>query len=235
MLTNGRLTSTLSSKARSLAARLKQRARNRLENPMWRLALWARVCRPYRRLRFYSFGPRAIFHRPVWLYGAQKIAVGTDVVVLRCLFSVERETWSRPGPTVWLGDRVVMRPFSTIAAAESVVFEDDVAIGSHSYITDHDHLRVGKEKFAEERAAALTPERAGNPNVVSPLEIAPVRLGRGTWVGERVAILKGCQIGRHCVIGTNSVVRDDIPDYSIAVGAPARVVGSTRPQAERPA
>jgi hypothetical protein len=36
--------------------------------------------------------------------------------------------------------------------------------------------------------------------------------------------------GRCCMIGANSVVRGEIPDYSIAVGAPARVVGSTRDQ-----
>ena len=43
-------------------------------------------------------------------------------------------------------------------------------------------------------------------------------------------MLRGADIGRCCIIGANSVVRGEIPDYSIAVGAPARVVGSTRDQ-----
>lgn len=64
--------------------------------------------------------------------------------------------------------------------------------------------------------------------VWNPLVTAPVRIGRGTWVGERTAILRGAQIGRSCAIGANSVVRGEIPDFSVAVGAPARVVGSTR-------
>jgi acetyltransferase-like isoleucine patch superfamily enzyme len=59
---------------------------------------------------------------------------------------------------------------------------------------------------------------------------SPVRVGAGTWIGERVAVLRGANIGRCCIIGANSVVRGEIPDYSIAVGAPARVVGSTREQ-----
>ena len=39
--------------------------------------------------------------------------------------------------------------------------------------------------------------------------------------------LAGVKIGKGCVIGTNSVVTKDIPDFSIAVGSPARVIKST--------
>jgi acetyltransferase-like isoleucine patch superfamily enzyme len=52
----------------------------------------------------------------------------------------------------------------------------------------------------------------------------PVEVGEGTWLGINVAILPGVRIGRHCVIGANSVVTDDVPDHAVAVGAPARVV-----------
>ena len=50
-----------------------------------------------------------------------------------------------------------------------------------------------------------------------------VEIGEGSWLGENVCVL-GAIIGRHCVIGANSVVTKDIPDYSIAVGAPAKVI-----------
>ena len=39
-----------------------------------------------------------------------------------------------------------------------------------------------------------------------------------------MVILPGVTIGKHCVIGANSVVNAPVPDYSIAVGSPARVV-----------
>jgi acetyltransferase-like isoleucine patch superfamily enzyme len=64
----------------------------------------------------------------------------------------------------------------------------------------------------------------------NPVVTGPISVGEGTWIGERCAILRGADIGRCCIIGANSVVRGEIPDYSIAVGAPARVVGSTRDQ-----
>ncbi len=53
---------------------------------------------------------------------------------------------------------------------------------------------------------------------------SPVRIGPDTWVATKVTILRGTAIGRGCVLGSHAVVRGVIPDYSIAVGAPAKVV-----------
>jgi acetyltransferase-like isoleucine patch superfamily enzyme len=55
-------------------------------------------------------------------------------------------------------------------------------------------------------------------------DIAPVFIGRHTWLGQNVVVLPGVAIGQHCIIGANSVVNSSIPDYSVAVGAPARVI-----------
>lgn len=57
-----------------------------------------------------------------------------------------------------------------------------------------------------------------------PLQCAPVYIGEGCWIGEQVIILPGVSIGRKCVIGAGCIVTKNIPDYSIAVGNPARVV-----------
>ena len=51
----------------------------------------------------------------------------------------------------------------------------------------------------------------------------PVEIGDGSWIGENVCII-GASVGKHCIIGANAVVTHDIPDYSIAVGSPAKVV-----------
>ena len=42
--------------------------------------------------------------------------------------------------------------------------------------------------------------------------------------GINVVIVGNVKIGKHCVIGANSVVTKDIPDYCVAVGSPARVI-----------
>jgi acetyltransferase-like isoleucine patch superfamily enzyme len=56
-------------------------------------------------------------------------------------------------------------------------------------------------------------------------EKAPVRIGDCTYVGCQTTILRGATIGDHSVIGANSLVTDDVPPHSIAVGSPAEVRG----------
>src|SRR6478672_11147210 len=52
----------------------------------------------------------------------------------------------------------------------------------------------------------------------------PVRIGPDTWIATKVTILRNTTVGRGCVLGSHAVVKGDIPDFSIAVGAPAKVV-----------
>lgn len=51
-----------------------------------------------------------------------------------------------------------------------------------------------------------------------------VRIKSGCWIGEKCILLQGVTIGKKSIIGAGSVVTKDIPDYSIAVGNPARVI-----------
>jgi acetyltransferase-like isoleucine patch superfamily enzyme len=52
----------------------------------------------------------------------------------------------------------------------------------------------------------------------------PTRIGENCWLGVGVVVTSGVTIGQRCVIGANSVVTRDIEPYSIAAGAPARVL-----------
>ncbi|MEA2146207.1 MAG: hypothetical protein QOG59_1794, partial [Solirubrobacteraceae bacterium] len=52
----------------------------------------------------------------------------------------------------------------------------------------------------------------------------PTRVGNNVWCGAHVVITSGVTIGERCVIGANSVVTTDLPPFSIAAGAPARVL-----------
>lgn len=56
-------------------------------------------------------------------------------------------------------------------------------------------------------------------------ETGDVFIGNNTYIGSMTLILKNVRIGHHCVIGAKSFVNKDIPDYSIALGTPARIVG----------
>lgn len=203
---------TLEQTLRALAGNLKWRYRQAVEEPMVWVAARGRLMRPLRRLRFDSFGDHSFVHKPDWLYGPHKIAVGEGTMIFHgAWLSVERTAWEQPEPALKIGDGVILRGHVVISCAESVTIEDNVAIGGFSTIVDSDHVHRNVEHSV-----------VWNPTVSEPIFI-----GEGTWIGDRVTILRGARIGRRCVIGAGTVVRGEIPDHSIAVGAPARIVGST--------
>lgn len=65
------------------------------------------------------------------------------------------------------------------------------------------------------------------------LDRVPVRIGDCTFIGAHSVILMGVTIGNNCVVGAGSVVTKDLPDHSVAVGTPARVVGTVDPTTGR--
>jgi acetyltransferase-like isoleucine patch superfamily enzyme len=187
----------------------------RLADPHFRWATAGKLMRPWWRRRFHAFGDGSILSNADWIFRPDRIAIGRDVWIgPHAWFEVSATALEREGPLIELGDGVVLRHHVTISAAEHVVVEDEVLIAAYTSIYDADHT-IGER---------------GNP-IWHPQRTAPVRIGRGSWLGERVAVLRGADIGSHCIIGANSVVKGTIPDYSVAVGAPARVVGSTREMA----
>jgi acetyltransferase-like isoleucine patch superfamily enzyme len=52
----------------------------------------------------------------------------------------------------------------------------------------------------------------------------PTRVGDNVWCGANVVITSGVTVGERCVIGANAVVTEDLPPFSIAAGAPAKVL-----------
>lgn len=111
-------------------------------------------------------------------------------------------------PVVSIGDRCLIGRGSGIVGHLSIRIGDDVWTGHHVYITDQNH---GYEDVNRPISTQSQPER-------------PVSIGDGSWIGAGSMVLPGARIGRHVTIGANSVVTGEIPDRSVAVGAPARVI-----------
>jgi acetyltransferase-like isoleucine patch superfamily enzyme len=61
----------------------------------------------------------------------------------------------------------------------------------------------------------------------------PTRIGDNCWLGANVVVTSGVSIGERCVIGANSVVTRDIEPFSVAAGAPAKVIRKIEYPADR--
>ncbi len=193
-----------------------QRAREQANlwrrEPAYCAFLRGRLIRPYRVRQFAQFGRQSLVHKPTWLYGAHKIAIGENVMIMSgAWLSAERDAWDRPDAAIVIGDGSALRAWVTLSAASRIEIGEDVVFGAQCTVVDSDHTW-----------------RGGHPNVLyNPVISEPVTIGSGTWLGDRVTVLKGARIGKRCAIGAHSVVRGEIPDGSIAAGIPAKVIGST--------
>ncbi len=111
-------------------------------------------------------------------------------------------------PVVRIGDRCLIGKGSGIVGHFGIDIGNDVWTGHHVYITDQNH---GYEDITRPISHQSQPERA-------------VTIGDGSWLGFGTVVLPGSRIGKHVTIGANSVVTGDLPDYSVAVGSPAKVI-----------
>lgn len=61
-----------------------------------------------------------------------------------------------------------------------------------------------------------------------------VTIGDDCWIGGNTTIMPGVTIGKGCTIGAGSVVTRSIPDFSVAVGSPAKVIKTVEPVPDLP-
>jgi acetyltransferase-like isoleucine patch superfamily enzyme len=108
-----------------------------------------------------------------------------------------------------IGDNVHIGNYNIIAARNSVVIEENVLLGLGVIIVDRSHQYENVEVPVKLQEVS---------------EGGPVRLERDCWIRANAFVFPNVTIGRHAVIGANSVVKQDIAPYSVAVGAPARVI-----------
>ena len=112
-------------------------------------------------------------------------------------------------PRIVIGNRVTSTGLLTIAAMQEVTIEDDVMFALNVLVSD------GMHGF----------ENANEPYKYQKMwKIAPVLIKQGCWIGQNVVIMPGVTVGELSIIGANSVVTKNIPDRSIAIGTPARVI-----------
>jgi acetyltransferase-like isoleucine patch superfamily enzyme len=126
-----------------------------------------------------------------------------------------------------LGDDSVVERFSTLNNAVG-----DIIIGTKSFI-GVGNVIIGPVKIGSNTILAqnivLSAMNHGYEDVTRPPAEQPVStkvidIGDNVWIGANSCVLAGVKIGKHSIVGAGSVVTKDIPDYSLAVGNPARVI-----------
>lgn len=89
-----------------------------------------------------------------------------------------------------------------------VIIEDDVLLGPNVSIYSSTHLFNDTTKPIKDQG----------------YRVAITRLKKGCWIGINSVVLPGVTIGKNSVVGANSVVNKDVPDYTVVAGAPAKII-----------
>jgi acetyltransferase-like isoleucine patch superfamily enzyme len=96
-----------------------------------------------------------------------------------------------------------------VAAVELVEIGDHCMFANGCFITDGNHRFDDPDKPVTWQGFSSK---------------GPTRVEDNVWCGANVVITSGVTVGQRSVIGANSVVTEDIPPFSIAAGAPAKVL-----------
>lgn len=137
----------------------------------------------------------------------------------RKLGRVGKNTEIRPyvtiigGKNIEIGDNVVLRPGTYIDADIGKLYiEDNVLFGPNIYITTTNHKYEDTTKPVQDQ---------GNSENT-------IRIKEGSWIGTGVIIFNGVTIGKNAVVGAGAVVKEDVPDYCVVGGVPAKVIKRLR-------
>jgi acetyltransferase-like isoleucine patch superfamily enzyme len=162
----------------------------------------------YYQFIFGFFGKGSMIKKPLIINNPQNIFIGERVTILSFSWLSGPNKINEKFTGLIIGDNCAIGNFTHIYATESIIIEDNVLVADRVYISDNLH------NFT---------------NIIIPIikqdikQLSRVVIGHGSWIGENACII-GASIGKNSVIGANAVVTNDIPDYCVAVGIPARVI-----------
>ena len=166
--------------------------------------LWA-VRGVFFKLTFKKFGNMSYIGKPTYLMGTRNITVKDRV---RIYPGARLEAYNEGKIIIEENTSIAQNFHCTSDGRFPLIIGKNTTISGNVFITNIDH------EYREVNMHILDQKRL----------IKETRIGENCFIGFGAAIQAGTVLGKHCVVGTNAVVRGVFPDYAVIVGVPARVV-----------
>ena len=157
-----------------------------------------------------EFGKNYIIRKPLLIKGKKYIYIKNNV---RIRDNSRIEAISKWGdykfiPKIIIEEGVSIEQNLHLTCANEVIIGKETTISANVFITDIDH------NYNQINKSVL----------YQGLDVKKTSIGEYSFIGIGVKIMAGVNIGKNCIIGANAVVTTDIPEYSVAVGIPAKVI-----------
>ncbi|UYP17654.1 acyltransferase [Rhodococcus sp. Z13] len=172
---------------------------------------------PWYLVRYYRLAKFKLANPHVVLRGMVFLGKNVEIHATPGLGRLEIGRWVHIGDgnairchegSLRIGDKVVFGKDNVVNTYLDIEIGASTLVADWCYICDFDH-----------RTEDIT-----YPIKDQGIVKSPVRIGPDTWIAAKVTVLRGTRVGRGSVLGAHAVVKGDIPEYSIAVGSPAKVV-----------
>jgi len=176
-----------------------------------------------RRIRFVYMAPRVCLRNARLIQFGKGATLGVGVLI---------DGLSREG--IKFGDNVVIGPYSVVGASSpsnlgaGLRMGKDSAVDAYSFIGAAGFINIGENVIMGQHVS-FHAENHNYDRTDVPIKQQGTRregivVEDDCWVGSNALFLDGTHVGRGCVIAAGSVVRGEIPPYSVVAGVPARVI-----------
>ena len=136
--------------------------------------------------------------------------------------------FSYPDAWVKIGERMILGNHIEIISKGKLEIGTNLSMSEYSRIVAHDQISIGNKVTIARFVSILDHDhRCEMKNGIMEMEgytMAPVQIGNQVWIGDKVTILAGSEIGSNVIIAANSVVKGKLDGNAIYGGIPAKKI-----------
>lgn len=177
-------------------------------------------------------GRGVVFGRNITIRHPRKIRIGAHTLLDD---NVVLDAKGSKNKGIHLGENVIVGRNTILSCKEGSIFLEDYAnVSANCMMLSETTIRVGKYSFLAGQCYLVAGGNHSYAKTDIPIMFQPsldkggITVGEDVWMGASVTVLDGVTIGKGSIIGAGAVVKDSLPEYSISVGIPAKVIKNRR-------